>query len=235
MLINWNSDYLSSDMSKNSTVSILLGSIPGYLFFSTFLVLSLFWVLLYHRSYDKDTFFVRKIHIVYLVINGLVYTVWLTLLLLMLCVPDATFMRVVHSMLITWAVTVSFAVSVSFLVYAIRVHLSLRQLNIANNDRLQYATKIGFLMLLFTVVFALRGLFIFLVLYVFHGPIASLVSKLIFQVLLELIPIIVALFVLGARPKTNFDEYTSLLNAVNRTRITRQNEATSPLVKPEFG
>jgi len=226
MIINYGGDYLYRDMIQQTPLSMVLVSVPSYLFFSTFLILSLFWILLYYRSYGEDTMFVRKFHLVYLCINLCIYGVAGVLAVMSFIYPAALVIRWIES---AWGSIVSLSVSLAFWVYGARVYASLSRLSIVSDDRLRYSRKIGGLTILCTAVFAFRGLFIFLFIFVIHTPKATLILRVVFLVLLELIPVVIILVVMGQKSKHKFDDYTSLLTTINRVRHV-QSKPSSPLL-----
>ena len=55
MIMNFNNDYLTQTVSEQTVPQIFIGGLPGYLIFSTYFLLVLFWMSLYYLSHRNVT------------------------------------------------------------------------------------------------------------------------------------------------------------------------------------
>ena len=87
--LKYRSDYLYEVLPKQKLYSIIIGGLPGYIFFSTYVILAIFWYLLYFRAHEQSPSILKGVRRFYFGINIIVYGIWFILIMLMYA-TDAT-------------------------------------------------------------------------------------------------------------------------------------------------
>jgi hypothetical protein len=131
LAFNWDSNYFLQPQSSLKLGPIFLGGLPGYIFFSTYTLLVLFWIFLYHKAHVLHAESIMKsVKWSWLILNAVVYTIWFVLLLVMLIfqlLDDMDALGVTHTVEAVYAASLNLGVALLFIVYGIRMICSMRK------------------------------------------------------------------------------------------------------------
>jgi len=189
-ITHFNTDYLSQQIAHQDVPTIFTSALPGYLLFSIFLLLVLFWVYLFHLSSANMKSFISRMLITYFCVNILVYAAWFFLLFLMIMFP--AYLDTIHMCEGIYAATLDLLVATIFFFYGIRLLSALR-----NNEYVSFITKRIFVLTLFcTILFCWRSLWIVMDEFTFSDPLVNLFGVCVNTLVCELLPISFILLVL---------------------------------------
>lgn len=208
--------YLTTPFQNQTSAEMVIGSLPGYTFFSTYSLLFCFWIVLYHQALGTAVRAPnprKHMAATYAVANVLVYAVWAALEVAIACTRGTV--RVdIHMAEVVFAVTVNIASAIIFWVYGTCVYNKYRVL--ANSTAaamtrnttsvnatvllprskkaLEIAQKIWRLTFIFTTVLAVRSIIIIADWFApVHGTprglALTLALRVLFQALCELVQI----------------------------------------------
>jgi len=221
-------EQLLRSTTTQSALLMVSGSIPVYLFFTTYILVCLFWIYLYYNSYMPAQYLVNEIRQIYGVINFIVYTFWAIIVILMLFEPHNVHYTI-HAVETVFATIISFLAGILFLVYGVKLRAKLYMARVLSPNRMQLAKKVGYTTALCTFVFLLRGCMITLSFFVISKiPLAVYVNNVLWRVVIELIPSTLILFLIQnaesnaskvptKRDSQRADPTTPLLNATTST------------------
>jgi len=199
--------YLTETIAYQTPYDVILGGLPGYIFFSTYVILAIFWYILYNRAHDESTAIIRRIRVFYIIMNLFVYSIWITLLILMFLYQGNDLLKMYfHSAEAIFAACIGIFASLATSFLGGRVYFKLASLPCISSVRLEIARKIGILTGVLTALFFLRSVMILLDFFVFHDAMDNLISKLIFQIIFELFGSVVILYVLNRKIPERYDE-----------------------------
>mmetsp|Transcript_31677 Transcript_31677/g.79454 ORF Transcript_31677/g.79454 Transcript_31677/m.79454 type:complete len:323 (-) Transcript_31677:27-995(-) len=207
--------YLTGSTSSQDPVAIILGGLPNYMFFTCYSLLVFFWVVLFHNSRDATRNVVAVIRWGCLALNLVVYTIWLTLIILLFTVQQHR--RIIHDVESVFAASLNFVAATLFCIYGGLLFSRLKRLPVViSNKRMHIASKIGWLAIFCTVILMFRGAFILLDNYLFTAPIVNIVSKVLYQLFCELFPTIFIITILRTyvpkKRKGRSSEYEAIIN-----------------------
>lgn len=200
MSVNW-AGYLTQSLEVQTWYEIAVGGAPGYIFFSTYVLLALLWTLLYATAAGQ-TWSLPHLRLLYVLLNVLAYSVWLTLILLMALSSPPTVETVLHPIEATYASTLALGAALFFLIGGALLWRRLRRVLVRTASR-RAANRIGLLTILLTLIFSIRAILILMDIYIWKEgkDNENLASKLAFQLGCELLPAYLIFVVCGARPR----------------------------------
>ncbi|KAL6064277.1 hypothetical protein QOT17_011027 [Balamuthia mandrillaris] len=206
MIIHVHTNYLGQPLRQQAPLSIFLGGLPNYIFFSVFILLVLFWSIAYHRAHDRTPTFVRKMTIAYLLLNAVVYAVWVLLLSLMFSFHshhENHKLTILHNTEAVYSSSLCFLAMLSFLLYGYRIYRKLRDLPLISSSRMKLCKLVGVLTLFLSLVFGCKFVIILVDIFVIDDSM-HLINTLCFianQVFFELTPAmaILSIFWIAAR------------------------------------
>ncbi|XP_027351518.1 tobamovirus multiplication protein 1-like isoform X2 [Abrus precatorius] len=130
---------------------LVLLDLPGLVFFSTYILLVLFWAEIYHQARSLPT---ERLRILYVSINGAVYfiqvCIWIYLWI--------DYNNVVELMGNIFTAAVSFMAALGFLIYGGRLFTMLRRFPIESKGRRKKLHEVGFVTAICFTCFLIRGL-----------------------------------------------------------------------------
>lgn len=209
---------LESFVEQVNPLIIAFGALPGYFFFSAYILLVLFWAILYYRSRDQNTTFIKRVQRGYLIVNVFVYIILIVFLVLIFVFSTPIIVTIIHPLEALYSGILSLLAALVFCIYGRRVYRELGRLPIISQRRALMTRKIGFLTLVCTIAFGLRSIITFASLVMLWTPLkgnADLLFSVITRLLLflgcELIPTYV-LIALLKKPVNQAGETAQLLN-----------------------
>ncbi|XP_027351508.1 tobamovirus multiplication protein 1-like isoform X1 [Abrus precatorius] len=175
---------------------LVLLDLPGLVFFSTYILLVLFWAEIYHQARSLPT---ERLRILYVSINGAVYfiqvCIWIYLWI--------DYNNVVELMGNIFTAAVSFMAALGFLIYGGRLFTMLRRFPIESKGRRKKLHEVGFVTAICFTCFLIRGLMVLISAFdsdasldVVDHPILDL----IYYMLVEILPSVLVLFILRKLP-----------------------------------
>jgi hypothetical protein len=207
-------NFLVAGIMTQTKAQIFFGSLPGYIFFSSYILLVLFWIILYYRSRDQDVQFLNKLSKIYLLLNLVVYSIYFALLAMLFTLPTNDVAKIVHPIEACYAGGLSIAAAIGFVIYGRRVYARLNYMVVASKTRQQMCRKIGYLTIVCSIVFSLRSIIIFLSIFVLRPDmvVLNLLSKLVFHLVCELGPTLTIIwFINKSRANINGSQQPLLL------------------------
>eukprot|EP00761_Pharyngomonas_kirbyi_P001329 gb/GECH01001333.1/.p1 GENE.gb/GECH01001333.1/~~gb/GECH01001333.1/.p1 ORF type:complete len:348 (+),score=69.13 gb/GECH01001333.1/:1-1044(+) len=159
----------SSKLSSNSCLSlrfhIIIGGLPGYIFFSVYILLVFYWAQtcfairnLKHRPLTK------RVHRRYILIVAGVFFMVLLFYIAVVSVPDYL-LPPIHCAEILYATTLSIAAAIAAVIYGYQIHRQLRSLPTAQSSPLPSMNRssrtmhrVDIVTILCTVLFVFRAL-----------------------------------------------------------------------------
>eukprot|EP01107_Rhizomastix_libera_P011474 TRINITY_DN2893_c0_g1_i1.p1 TRINITY_DN2893_c0_g1~~TRINITY_DN2893_c0_g1_i1.p1 ORF type:complete len:320 (+),score=61.46 TRINITY_DN2893_c0_g1_i1:32-991(+) len=176
MTIFWNGGkYLTTPLSEQTVPQVVLGGLPGYLFFSTYCLLFCFWLVMYYRAYTNSRTIIKTVTKIYAVTNLVVYTVWISLIISMASSTTSGAVKV-HTGEGIFASSLALVSAFGFCISGALVSNSFKKQSYISHYFLEISKKIGILAFTFTFIFVLRSvmiLFDFFYPMIFHDSDAS--------------------------------------------------------------
>eukprot|EP00027_Filamoeba_sp_ATCC50430_P001628 CAMPEP_0168553192 /NCGR_PEP_ID=MMETSP0413-20121227/7121_1 /TAXON_ID=136452 /ORGANISM="Filamoeba nolandi, Strain NC-AS-23-1" /LENGTH=279 /DNA_ID=CAMNT_0008583861 /DNA_START=49 /DNA_END=885 /DNA_ORIENTATION=- len=199
-------DYLTTNLNEQSLTTFILGSLPGYWFFSIYFIVVIFWLLLFHRSRDATSNFIEKIRVLYFIINGIVYGMWAAMVVAF-SLTKGHKRETIHHVEAIFASALHFTGCIVALTYGTIVYRSLVNMPTKSFVRTRMADKIGILTVILTVCFALRSLSILLNFYAWKNDPTNLIAlRVTYHIAFELTPTFVILYVLTKKLPPKHEE-----------------------------
>lgn len=178
-------------------------SLPVYMFFTTYVLVCLFWIYLYKDAYAYTTSIMRQIKIVYLCINIVVYGFWVSIVVgLFEAQPEYHFR--IHAVETGFAASISFIAGTLFLVYGSKLYTRLKSLPAKSDPKKRlskrYKTgkgpstkkrtirRVGHLTVICTLVFLIRGCLILFSFFLFRTAFQMLVDNIMWYTMIEFVP-----------------------------------------------
>merc|ERR1712000_726735 len=168
LILHINDDYLTDPISTQDVATIFTSGAAGYLLFSVFLLLVLFWAYLYHSSSARIETFVKRLLLTYILINTIVYGIWFILLSLMAIYKNE--INEIHEAEAVYAASLNILVGLSFFIYGACL------LNVlTNNQQINFITRRIFLLTSFcTLIFVVRSFWILINQFYFDSSLVNL-------------------------------------------------------------
>jgi THH1/TOM1/TOM3 domain len=190
--------YLEGSLTNQTGVEIILGGAPNYLFFSSYLLLFLFWAVLYHRAHESKPRFLAYMKAAYIAVNAAVYSVWIVLVALLLTLDERTVKDIVHPIEAVYSASLNVFAGIGFLIYGTRLYLTMkrRRVAIASRSRLEVSQKILRLTVVLSVIFVLRSALILVQDFVLLSALQSLCIQTFYTLFCELAPAVIITVVL---------------------------------------
>jgi len=185
-------DYMTGVVSQQTFWQMFITAIPGYLMFSVFSLLVLFFVYLFYLSSSKIEVFMKTFIGTYLVANALVYLLWIVLLILMLVYPDE--MDYIHEVEATYSAFLFVVVGAGFCLYGTKLLIVLRK-----QQQMTFITKRVFVLtIVCTILMMLQSIWTLLNQFVFDSDtgLISLFGATFNDLFCELLPVAFILLVL---------------------------------------
>eukprot|EP01094_Clydonella_sp_ATCC50884_P020173 TRINITY_DN4136_c0_g1_i1.p1 TRINITY_DN4136_c0_g1~~TRINITY_DN4136_c0_g1_i1.p1 ORF type:complete len:309 (+),score=92.92 TRINITY_DN4136_c0_g1_i1:137-1063(+) len=187
MIVHFNDNYLTEDLSTQNVLSIFIGGLPGYIFCSTYVMLGMFWAYLYYRAHSDNKNIAVVVTRIYVVVNAVIWLGWFIILLVIACLSGSAAVTA-HHVEATYAASLNLMAGAVFVVFGSLLVFKLRTAPVLSSPRMAIAQKIGFLTWICTFLFGVRSLSILLQTFVIDSPAGNFTAKLIFEILCELAP-----------------------------------------------
>eukprot|EP01095_Lingulamoeba_sp_RSL-Kostka_P013202 TRINITY_DN5413_c0_g1_i1.p1 TRINITY_DN5413_c0_g1~~TRINITY_DN5413_c0_g1_i1.p1 ORF type:complete len:277 (-),score=21.60 TRINITY_DN5413_c0_g1_i1:151-981(-) len=215
MSIHINQNYLVGNLNDQNVGEIALGGLPGYIFFSTYFLLVIFWAVLFYRAHDSNQKIKRNMLIFYSLLNIIIYFIWGSLIISMIIFNSD--IDLIHHIEATYASLLNIVACIGCAIYGTLIYYKLKMQPIISGPSLSLSKRIGILTIICTICFFIRSILILCDLFIFKSPVINLISKIIFQLFCEALPIFLILFVLYFDPLTKKNKDKSkILNHKNR-------------------
>jgi len=189
-------------------MDVVLGSFPGYLFISTYILLAFFWYSLQAKAYTQIPVSISSVKRVYVVVNVCLYTCWFTLYGLLFGTSNTSIYATVHRVEAWFTTGVSLVAGAIFLIVGFEFYLKVRSVSYVSPERVRISRKVAILTLICTFVFLVRALIIFLSIYFETNRAVMVLCAICHAIFIELIPTWSMLFVLGSQPKEQSPQRT---------------------------
>jgi len=177
-------DRLLDDAIYQSPWLFISASLPVYMFFSNYVSVCLYWILLLHKNvYLPVGVNKNKIKLWTLIIYGILYGFWLGIVIAFFATPESQHLTI-HTVETIYAALLSFIAGVVFVIIGPRLYSKLT----AHSSNLYSAVRVSYTTVVCTFVFLFRGCFILISFYLFTTKVESLVGNIIWFLVAELIP-----------------------------------------------
>ncbi|KAL2571516.1 hypothetical protein AAZV13_17G012800 [Glycine max] len=176
-------------------ISVLL-DLPGLLFFSTYTLLVLFWVEIYHQARGLPT---DKLKIVYISVNAAMYLIQVCIWIY-LWIDDNNVVQFIGEIFIA---VVSFMAALGFLIYGGRLFFMLRRFPIESKGRRKKLNEVGSVTTICFTCFLIRCIMGFLSAFDSDASLNVLdhpILDLIYYMLVEVLPSALVLYILRKLP-----------------------------------
>ncbi|KAL5563243.1 hypothetical protein UlMin_032990 [Ulmus minor] len=190
--------YKSVFLIRPKALEMVIMDLPGLLFFSTYTLLLLFWVQIYHEARSIST---NKLRPAYYIANGIIY---FTQVCIWIFIGINRSNASVHAAMIFFSV-ISFCAALGFLIYGGRLFMLLRQFPIESRGRQKKLYEVGFITGICFTCFLIRCVVVGLSAFdeaadvdVLNHPILNL----IYYMLVEIVPSALVLFILRKLPQS---------------------------------
>ncbi|KAL2571517.1 hypothetical protein AAZV13_17G012800 [Glycine max] len=175
---------------------IVNGDLPGLLFFSTYTLLVLFWVEIYHQARGLPT---DKLKIVYISVNAAMYLIQVCIWIY-LWIDDNNVVQFIGEIFIA---VVSFMAALGFLIYGGRLFFMLRRFPIESKGRRKKLNEVGSVTTICFTCFLIRCIMGFLSAFDSDASLNVLdhpILDLIYYMLVEVLPSALVLYILRKLP-----------------------------------
>jgi len=191
---------LIAPLPEQTASSIVVGSLPGYWSISDYLLVCLFWVYLSQSSgYAQTSRAIHKIRNIYLAVNITMYSVWIALMVLIVICDCSS---LAHTIEASFATALNLVMGIMFSVTGPRLYAKMRSsFNSHNPKQTLMQRRVGLLSIVCCVSFFLRSLVLGLSFFVFTTSISIFVATCCYLLLLESIPEMLILVVMGTKNK----------------------------------
>jgi len=205
--------YFVIPVGEQTPITMILDSLPGYFFISTYILLGLFWFSLYSKSFQTSMAIVKYTQIVYGIVNLILYTVWCALYVL-LWFPQWTLS--VHKAEAIYTTVISLLVAFIFSIGGTKFHSMVRKHAVVFPERWRIARKVAILTVICTIVFVIRASIIVSSIYYFKDQLPSFIIRICYLTFLEIIPSVSIMAILVKPSPNQLEEKIPL----NRATIT---------------
>eukprot|EP00727_Mastigamoeba_balamuthi_P006857 m51a1_g2792 hypothetical protein (395) ;mRNA; f:61620-63769 len=194
-------NYLMREFEKQTPAEFILGSIPGYSFFSAYSLLLCLWVVLVHAAYNGSRATRWRIAMTYGVLNLAVWGAYVALVAVYSA--DEAQRRRAHTAEVVLAASIALTSGTAFGLYGLLLYARLVRAGVkpVSIDAVNVAKRMGVLAATFTAVFLLRSVII--TVDWFGNPREGAMRRLrvFFQTVCEIAPTLLTLAVLW-RPQS---------------------------------
>jgi len=194
-------------------VEMLSGSLPVYMFFTTYILVCLSWFYVFKKSLSSSPDLFKQIMKLYLAINAFVYTIYITFVMLMVYLPHYRFEA--HLVETFYSATISVMTGAAFAFYGRQLYSRVHAGTAINGTKLMVANKVVYTAVICTAVFFLRAAMIVSNFLFLRKPLFMLLQTLLWSVFIELLPCMAILVLLGRtavpRKSTMMDTETQRL------------------------
>jgi len=187
--------------AEQTPITMILDSLPGYIFISTYILLGLFWYTLYSKAFQTSIIIVKHMRRIYGLINLALYTIWIFLYIML---SFSQWTSQVHMAEATFTTTITLIVAGIFLVGGSKLYFMVKKNSIVSQERWRIARKVAVLTVLCTVVFLIRGVLIFGSFYFIKDPLPTLLLKVGSLVFLEIIPSLSIMIIVKPSTKSRY-------------------------------
>jgi len=210
---------LVAPLHQQTAISIVVGSLPGYWSISDYLLVCLFWAYLSQGGYSQTSRAIANIRQTYIGINVVVYSIWIALMGLIIYCPCSL---KAHSIEALYATVLNFSMGILFGGLGHRTYGSMKKnmtLHASSKEKL-LLQRVGFLTTICCVSFILRAAVLSLSFFVWKTASSIFSATCVYLILLEALPEMVILIVMGMRSKAgknlgkNLNESTPLLSDI---------------------
>jgi len=194
---------------------IIFGGLPNFIYFSTYILLVLFWLFLLYRSQKQTTKFISTLKTFYVITNVVVYVIWLSL---MACIlfnyyyyqreERFQFLSKIHTIEVFFSGSLYLVTCTSFCIFGLRLYYNLTQSPLVITSRV--ASKIGVISVICTISFGVRGSLLFVAYFLLKTEMENLIITFVLLTC-EVAPIIVILVLLRRKSSTDPSQDTPLL------------------------
>ncbi|KAK6133378.1 hypothetical protein DH2020_032888 [Rehmannia glutinosa] len=177
-------------------LTLVLLDLPGLLFFSTYVLLVLFWAEIYHQARSLPT---DKLRIFYVSINGVIYFIQICIWVY-LGINDNSVAEFIGKIFIA---VVSFIAALGFLLYGGRLFFMLRRFPIESKGRRKKLHEVGSVTAICFTCFLIRCFVVVLSAFDLDASLDVLdhpVLNLIYYTLVEILPSVLVLYILRKLP-----------------------------------
>jgi len=188
---------LIASIERQTPLSIIIGSLPGYWCVSDYLLICLFWAYLSH-SYSPTARRISKIRAIYILINVLIYGTWIVLMGLITycsCTIEAHRAEVIFAIFLNVIMAITFALLGPETYRRMKTYLAW-QSSIKMKLLLQ---KVGFLSVICGIAFIVRAVMFTLLYYLWQDEVSAFAANCVYLMASECLPEMVILVVIGKR------------------------------------
>jgi len=191
--------YFLDAYHEQSPGQMLADAFPGYLFISVYVLLCLFWFEVYPVAFTNRVVSLRRLKTTYLMINFVLYTCWATFLIIVFASEQDSSRA--HRIEVYFTLSVTFIMGVVFVVSGVKLYNRLSRLPVKSPETLEIGNKVGILAIVFSIGFFVRVPLIYAGFFKEWDDDLNYALHLIFPVVLQGVPAISVLILLGWRKR----------------------------------
>jgi len=199
--------YFLNNYKNQSAPQMTMDAPPGYIFISVYVLLCLFWFEVYPTAFMDSRVVQIRLRKQYLIINAVLYSFWITFLIIVWVSPD--YRQVAHSLEAWFTISVTTLMAIVFILSGVKLYLRMSKMCVVKApETLKIGNKIFILTIVFSIVFILRAPLIYLGFFLKFPEDVNYTIHLIFPVVLQGFPTVLVLLLLGKKQYNK--EYTRI-------------------------